>query len=153
MHYGVKGMKWGRRKAQAYANKANIARERSNQMMNKGKVKKANKALAKAKKYDTKSAEANRASNYSKATVEVNKKRSVGHKLATNILAGPFANRTYNSARAAGAGRTGAIVMTAVAAALGGPLGHLGVSALYNHAAKKGDTRKNFDGKGKKYNF
>lgn len=69
---------------------------------------------------------------------EVSKSRTAGAKLATNILAGPFANRTYNSVIAAGGSKVGALGFTAATAVIGGPIGHIVVSAvLTNNASEK----------------
>ena len=80
--------------------------------------------------------------NFRERRAEISSSRQLGHKLATNILAGPFANRTYNSVLAAGGTRAGAMAVTVVSNALGGPMGHLAVSALYTNAASKGKTAK-----------
>lgn len=74
---------------------------------------------------------------FREARKEVSKSRSVGAKLATNILAGSFANRTYNSVIADGGSKLEAAGVTALAAVLGGgtPFGHIAVSALYTKAA------------------
>jgi hypothetical protein len=73
-----------------------------------------------------------------------NKSRTTGAKLATNLLAGPFANRTYASVIAAGGSKNQARAMTAVATVLGGPIGHLAVSAIYTNAAAQGRTEKKY---------
>lgn len=56
--------------------------------------------------------------------------RPVGSRVATVIMGGPFANRTYNSVRTAGGSKTRAVAETAVTAALGGPVGHVAISAV-----------------------
>lgn len=56
--------------------------------------------------------------------------RPAGSRIATAILGGPFANRTYNSVRAAGGSKTRAVAETAVTTALGGPVGHVAISAV-----------------------
>jgi hypothetical protein len=166
-HYGVKGMKWGVRRAQKYEKKARIAREsakewdeigkaKADKLRSKGKNDKADRVLAKyrdnaktdrsdAKKYEAKAKQENTKNNFRDARRDVSKSRSTGAKIATNILAGPFANRTYNSLKAAGASDASAAVVTGVTTMLGGPVGHIAVSALYTHAAGKNQLRKRFD--------
>lgn len=73
---------------------------------------------------------------------DVSKSRTFGAKLTTNLLAGPFANRTYNSVIAAGGSKEGAVGMTAVATILGGPVGHIVVSAVYTNNASEKTYRK-----------
>lgn len=109
MRYGIKGMKWGHRKGPSMITKAVT---RANQKYERRQEYKQNKRT------------------FRKARRNISKSRSLGHKLATNVLAGPFANRTYNSIRAAGGSRAVAIGGTYGAALLGGPIGHLGVSAI-----------------------
>lgn len=158
-HYGIKGMRWGHRKAQKYEGKARTARESAKEwkeigankaakLMAKGKTEKANKVklkyqmkanqdIADAKSYERRAKEKVRGAEYQKKQAEAGSKRSKGAKLATNLLAGPFANRTYNSVIAAGGSKNAARVMTGVATVLGGPIGHLAVSSLYRRTAEK----------------
>lgn len=158
-HYGVPGMKWGHRKAQQYEVKARTARESAKEwkeigahktakLLAKGKTAKADKValkyklradqyLADAKAYERKAKEKKKGAEYQKRQAEVGASRSRGSKLATNILAGPFANRTYNSVIAAGGSKNAARAATAAATFMGGPLGHLAVSAMYRKAAEK----------------
>lgn len=56
--------------------------------------------------------------------------RSVGSRVATAAMGGPFANRTYNSLRVAGHSKTRAVAETATTAVLGGPVGHIAISAV-----------------------
>ena len=83
-HHGVKGMKWGNRKAQKYANKAKLSRESSKEWdtmakyaLEKGKTKKA----AKYKKYAAE--ERAEASRYEKAASGQNKKKSPKEKVSS----------------------------------------------------------------------
>lgn len=157
-HYGVPGMKWGRRKARGYEAGAKRARESAKEWREIGQHK-AQKAMAKGakgqakaqkilSKYNAKAeadiADAKSRERLLKAEQKKNKFReargnaykirSIGAKLATNIWAGPFANRTYNSVIAAGGTKTGARVVTTLTA-FGSPLAHLAVSALYTENA------------------
>lgn len=158
-HYGVPGMKWGHRKAQKYVSKARTARESAKEwkeigankaakLMAKGKTAKADKValkyklkadqdLADAKAYEKAAKAKERGAKYQKKQAEVGASRSRGAKLATNLLAGPFANRTYNSVIAAGGSKNAARVITAVTGFTGGALGHLAVSSLYRRGAEK----------------
>jgi hypothetical protein len=158
-HYGVPGMKWGHRKAQKYEAKARNARasakewkeigaNKAAKLLAKGKTEKADKInlkyklkadqdLADAKAYEKKAKEKERGVKYQQKQAKAGASRSRGAKLATNLLAGPFANRTYNSVIAAGGSKNAARVMTAVAGITGGALGHLVVSSLYRRTAEK----------------
>lgn len=165
-HYGVKGMKWGVRRAAKYADKARNAREsakewkeigdyKSSKLRAAGKNKKADRVEAKYKeyarqdradaaKYDEKAAQKNREASFQKKQAEINASRSRGSRLASNIIAGPFANRTYNSVLAAGGTKTGAKVVTYATGVLGGPLGHIAVAHLYTKAAGERKTNKRY---------
>jgi hypothetical protein len=159
-HYGVKGMKWGHRKSVKFAAKAKNARAaakefdatgraKANQLLAKGKIKKAAKVeakfrskgdaeRAKATRYDEKSARKQRESDFQGKQAEVGKSRSKGAKLATNLLNGFYANRTYNSVIAAGKTKTMARAATFATGVLGGPLGHIVVShVMTKHAGDK----------------
>lgn len=166
MHYGVKGMRWGHRKAQKYEAKARTAREsakewkeiganKANKLLAAGKTNKAAKVKSKyesyakkdyadARKLDAKADRTKREAKFQKAQADVGASRSRGAKLATNIIAGPFANRTYNSVIAAGGSRVGAAAVTLAAGALGGPVGHMAVAHLYTKSAGDGNTRKRY---------
>ena len=156
-HYGVKGMKWGHRKAQRYEGKARTARasakewdELAARAKSKGKMKKAAAytQAAKddrldAKRYDAKVKTVQKENKFKDSRRDVSKTRSTGAKLATNILAGPFANRTYNSVIAAGGTKTGARVVTALVSA-GGPAAHLVAGYAYTKMAGEKKTAKNY---------
>lgn len=111
------------------------------QILTKEDVKNSVDGLKSRKKIvDTKLQESKNIDSYRQQRKDMYKTRSIGSKLVTNVLAGPFANRTYNSVIASGGSKEAAIGVTAVAAVIGGPtgLGHLAVSALYtNDAGKK----------------
>lgn len=79
------------------------------------------------------------------ARADVSASRSTGSKVATFLLAGPFANKTYNSVIAAGGSKAGAIGVTAASTVLGGPLGNLVVSSIYKNQAAKGNTIKRYN--------
>jgi hypothetical protein len=165
-HYGVKGMRWGHRRAQKYESKARTAREsakewkeigknKTDRLLAKGKTNKAAKVAKKydslarqdrsdAKRYDEKAKREQTMNKFRDSRRDVSASRSTGAKLATNILAGPFANRTYNSVIAAGGSKVGAIGVTAAATLVGGPVGHLAVSALYTSSAGDKKTAKNY---------
>lgn len=168
-HYGVPGMKWGRRKARIYTNKIRTAKEsakewneigkrKSAKALSKGKTEKASKIEAKyknyakkdradAKRYSQKLAEENRRNKFREARGDVYKTRSKGAKFATNLLGGAYANRTYNSVIAAGGSKAGARAITAATTILGGPVSpaaHLAVSSYYTHQAGKKKTHKQY---------
>ena len=169
-HYGVPGMKWGRRKARIYTKKIRTAKEsakkwneirkrKSAKALSKGKTEKASKIEAKykdyakkdradAKMYSQKLNEENRRNKFRKARGDVYKTRSRGAKFATNVLGGTFANRTYNSVIAAGGSKAGARAITAATAILGGPVAapaaHLAVSSYYTRQAGKKKTAKQY---------
>lgn len=153
-HHGVKGMKWGVRKKQYNKdfNKASkysrrhpisqyiskTARAESDKRWDRA-IASAGKSNETARAYKNAKAEYKQTRKQGKSEFKtfrkiVSSSRSTGAKLATNVLAGPFANRTYNSVIAAGGSRTGARVVTALTS-YGGPLAHLAVSALYTSAA------------------
>ena len=150
-HYGVKGMKWGVRRAEKYTKKANIARisadewdEMAGRARTKGKMNKAekytrnaNEDRSAAKIYENKAKTEIKKQDFRDARSSVSKSRSLGAKVATNIVAGPFANRTYNSVLASGGSKTKALGVTVAAALIGGPtgLGHVVVSSLYTSDA------------------
>ena len=111
-HHGIKGQKWGVRRYQ----------NANGTLTPAGK-----KRYAEEVKKDA--FRAKRESYY--------RTRSTGAKFATNLWGGLFANRTYNSVLASGGSSAEAFCMTTVATILGGPVGHLAVSALYTHDAGK----------------
>lgn len=76
---------------------------------------------------------------------DISASRQTGHKLATNLIAGPFANRTYNSVLAAGGTRTAAMGVTIATGMIGGSIGHLIVSSMYTKSAGDGTTQNKFD--------
>lgn len=169
-HYGVPGMKWGVHKVpDNYISRANTKRKAklaaktayTNALSSGSSKKDAKKAMrdaaeksiaadkaynqkTRAKKETARIKESISADNFRSARKEVGKSRSTGLKLVTNLLAGPFANRTYNSVIAAGGKESGAIAMTAATALLGGPIGHLAVSAIYTHKAGRRELEKNY---------
>lgn len=148
-HYGVPGMKWGHRRAARFATKASRSRASAKEWDAKyrtakktGNTQKAEKFAGYAKQsrrdakiYDQAAkdqrARAKKMDAFSQKRVDVKKSRSTGAKFATNLLAGAFANRTYNSVIAAGGSKNKARVVTAVSSMIGGPIGHLAVSHLY----------------------
>lgn len=160
-HYGVKGMKWGHRKAhpqsdlqkaranvrsanKAYNKSFNSAYRYSNrypvsQYTNKKRQKESDMRWDKANrdvrtlnnaKTEYKQIKSQKKAEFASARQSVAKSRSTGAKLATNILAGPFANRTYNSVVVAGGTKTKARVVTAASSILAGPVGNVAVAAL-----------------------
>ena len=165
-HYGVPGMKWGRRKARIYTEKIGTAKKsakewdeigkyKTSKALSRGDVKKASKIEAKykkyakqdridAKKYSEKLTEEKRRNKFRKARGDLYKTRSKGAKFATNMLGGAFANRTYNSVIAAGGSKSGARAVTAATAILGGPAAHLAVSSHYTRKAGRKETAKQY---------
>ena len=155
MHYGVPGMRWGHRKAQKYSSRAAKDRQLAKQwddaktkeverLRAQGKMKKAARAEADYNKYadaarnSAKNLEskAKLAKEYAKRNekqADIKAQRTMGAKIATNLWAGPFANRTYNAVRAAGGSKGKAFAVTTATAMLGGPLGHIAVAELYGH--------------------
>lgn len=125
-HYGVIGMKWGKRKARRYENKAGIARRSAKEwrqignnkaakLQSKGKLEKADKVKAKynkyarddlaaAKKYESKANEKyyNKTTKKTRSRVE---KMSTGKAVAQSMLMGSYGALAYNAARARGVSR------------------------------------------------
>lgn len=97
------------------------------------------------KEVESKLAGSQREDKFRATRKDISASRKMGHKLATNILAGPFANRTYNSVIAAGGSRPAAIGVTLATGFIGGAVGHLAVSALYTKTAGDGNTTRNYD--------
>ena len=165
-HYGVKGMRWGHRKAQKFEGKARTAREsakewkeiganKANKLLAKGKTAKAAKVKSKydayakqdlddAKKYSDKSKQINKEASFQKAQADIGAKRSTGEKLVTNLVGGFYANRTFNSVKAAGGSNAAAWGATIATGMIGGALGHFAVAHLYNKAAGRDETRKHY---------
>lgn len=131
-HYGVTGMKWGHRKAAKFEAKAARLRKRGH--------------TDDAKVYESKAkevrAEGTRAEKFNVDYKTHRSSRSTGAKVATFLLAGPFANRTYSAVRAIGGTKTQAAVTTAAATILGGPFGNLAVSAIVKSHATEGGSSK-----------
>lgn len=143
-HYGVKGMKWGVRKAQAHTNKAASLRKRADEYDAKGKTKKAASLREKAGNLNKKAAAEKRLVDFKKEANKIRDKRTVGEKVVTFLIGGVFANQTYNSARAAGAssaGATGAVILGNI---LGGPIGQVAITKMYEHGAKKNTLVKKY---------
>lgn len=127
-HYGVKGMKWGHRKAQELKAKALQARRSGDETAAKKYEEQAKEKLATGK----------RAEKFDQKYQEIRSKRSFGAKAALLILGGPFANRTYSAVQAAGGSTSKAVATTAVATLLGGPLGHIVASSLIKNTVADG---------------
>lgn len=155
-HYGVPGIKWGRRKAR-YEAKASEARKSARKLQEGArnssgrksdrKAYKAQNERIKANTYSQKAKEAGRKEKFVNERAQVKKSRSHGAKIATNIFAGPFANRMYDSVIAGGGTKTGARVVTALASGMGvltGGLSNLAISGLYTRAAAKQKTVKRY---------
>lgn len=130
-HYGVLGMKWGKRKARRLENKARIARQSAKEwhqignnkamkLQNKGKLEKANKVkekynkyarddIAAAKKYESKANEKyyNKTTKKTRTRVE---QMSVGKSMVQSMLMGSYGALSYNAARARGVSRGKAAV-------------------------------------------
>lgn len=143
-HYGVKGMKWGVRRAEKYSSKAGSLRTRADEFEAKGNAKKAASLRKKADKFTEKSAAEKRLVEFKKESNKVRDKRTFGEKVVTYLLGGPFANQTYNAARAAGAPKAGATSAVIVGGILGGPVGQLTMTKLYERGAKKNTLVKKY---------
>ena len=148
-HYGVPSMRCGHRKARKYVTKASTSRRSANEYDEKSKMAAqkgekdnarmfsnyANRARQDAEKYAKKakeqSAKIQKREDFYKKRIDVNNSRSTGEKIAMNIVAGPFANRTYNSMVANGSTEITAAYATIVTNILAGPIGHIMVSGLY----------------------
>lgn len=165
MHYGVLGMKWGKSRVNSAVRKENNAREsaKENYEIGRNKAKKLQakgkdaKATAVQNRYkeaarkDLRDAEGlaqnvkqqKSMQKFREARADTNDSRSFGAKLATNLLGGPFANRTYGSVIAAGGTKTGARIVTGLTS-VGGPLAHVVVSSLYTDSAAKKSTVKTY---------
>lgn len=126
-HYGVLGMRWGRRKAKQYSDKASKARKAGD--------------TYRAEKYQSRATNAKQYAKRNEKQTAMIAKRTMGSKIAMNIWAGPFANRTYNSVRASGGSKGSAFAITTATAILGGPIGHIAVAELYGHGVF-GDNKK-----------
>lgn len=129
-HYGVKGMKWGVRKGRYYkkgvvkANrKATKFESQARELKKQGLSDEARTARLAANKQRAKSKHLQKAA-------DINATRSRGTKIVANLFAGPFANRTYNSLVASGKSKAVAAGLTYVTGYLGGPIGHMAVSAI-----------------------
>lgn len=175
-HYGVKGMKWGKRKKVDYSKrlarghagpgiyatrKRQLARDKQDlEDLNNGKHLSIGLTKKRQAAYDARDKAAlekriarneNRdkiekaRDKFREARKDVSASRTVGAKIATNLWAGPFANRTYNSVLAAGGTRAGALGVTTATALLGGPIGHLVVSHIITAQAGDGDTVKKYN--------
>lgn len=134
-HYGVKGMKWGVRKASKYDAVASKYKRKLEKKPDNERYKdKMNAASAKSKRVKE---QGERAEAFNKAYKENRANRSGGAKFATFLLAGPFANRTYSALRASGDSKGWATAKTAVISCLGGPLGNLIASSIVKHKTVK----------------
>ena len=154
IHYGVKGMKWGVRRAKKFESKAASARNSARELnamasyeKAKGNVNRSNayskRALSdttKAIKYEQKSKREIKKQDFRDSRANISRSRSLGARLATNVLTGPFANRTYNSVRAAGGGVWAARGATLATGAIFGPVGHLAVSAIMTSDAGRKES-------------
>lgn len=148
-HYGVPGMKWGHRRVAKYIAKASTSRKSADEYDKKSKMAAqkgekdnakmfsnyANRARQDAEKYAKKakerSAKIQKREDFYKKRIDINNSRSTGEKIAMNIVAGPFANRTYNSLVANGSSESTARYATIATNIFAGPIGHIMVSGLY----------------------
>lgn len=95
-------------------------------------------------KYEAKSKSKEKQAKFQGKQADVEKSRTKGSKFVTSILAGPYANRTYNSVIAAGGSKHKARAVTLATTIAGGQIGHIAVSALYTHESGKGTALNRF---------
>ena len=126
-HHGIKGQKWGVRRFQ----------NEDGSLTTAGKARHGDPSQSYSAKQEYKAKRKAAKQEFKKERKDISSVRSTGAKIATNILAGPFANRTYNSVIASGGSVTKARIVTAVASA-GNVIGHLLVSSYY--ASKRADA-------------
>jgi len=163
MHYGVLGQRWGQHRMAKYEQDAKIAKEsaKENKEIGKYKADKANakgnatkaeviktkyndyakKDLADANVLKRKAADEKVKNSFREDRARANDTRSTGAKFVTNLIGGPFANRTYGSVIAAGGTKNAARLVTALTS-VGGPLAHVLVSSLYTEASVDKPTGK-----------
>lgn len=125
IHHGVKGQKWGVRRNQINSglSKAKKSLNSAKELKDKAGVKKA-KATIRQYKKESKQFNKDAKKEVRSRQKDFSANRSMGHKIAVNILAGPFANKTYNAMRMNGKSRAVSLGTTILANYLGGPIGH-----------------------------
>lgn len=158
-HYGVKGTKWGVRRAKktnskiasAYRKKAKDERDAQGELKainayRKSKGKKptaiANKQMrasqraqakyeSKAAKFEANNKQLDKAMAVKQKRYDFRATRSKGARVATAVLMmDPFVNRNYEAMVAAGSSKKGAAVQSYATSLVAGPIGSLAVSSL-----------------------
>lgn len=129
-HYGVLGMKWGVRKARksgsSYQYKSHSTKKWEKRADANKKIAddyERNSLSRTASLYREKSSRASkiaaRSREHDNKMFEFSKKTKIGSVIATNVLLGPWGNKTYNSVIASGGTKGAAVATTVLSGILG----------------------------------
>ena len=145
MHYGVLGMKWGRRNAtktggtykyaslstKRWAKKSNKLNLKADELDSMGDTSKASKVRAKAVKAKKIS---DRSADHDSKMEALSRKAKTGNVVVSNLLGGLWAHKTYASIQASGGSKATGVVASVVNSMLGtGPIGAAVVKSAYIH--------------------